>query len=494
MSILLFSFVFAIASDAAGTLVGVSSDPVSGERALTLVSVDSATGKHRPLLALDPALGYFDDSAAATDDAQGTYFVALAGSTATSSVYAIDIATKTVLRNRTYAYRIASLAFDSVTRLLYAIAPCAGSTLADSGDCAYTLEPDTLGATPLASLPGGWLAMADSMAVDERIGVLYVMTANMYNASVSWSTVWGIDVTSRQIVSAARHPYGQAANEIIFSLYFDPQHQNGRAGAALGAGRVVALCSGTKYTPGKQWAGYYLAALDLTGDTVVATAIGAPAIFGGGWPAGYSDAYPAVQGFGSAARAFYCAFFLKPAVGGSRGLEGGLGETAWLLDIDLDSGAVRSTAKGFPLDLVDLQLVGNVGAGAVRSGTSAPLAGLVHIPVPAAASAVLCEVRVWLSAKNPTCLTSMRPDLDFNFTCDHACRERMEPHMQAPDFYRASVDPVAQTIGVQVFRDQACALSLENFSSPINRCESEGMAGGWKSYTCSAPASPWLRV
>ena len=95
---ILFSFVFAIASDAVGTLVGVSSDPVSGERALTLVSVDSATGKHRPLLALDPALGYFDDSAAATDDAQGTYFVALAGSTATSSVYAIDIATKTVSR------------------------------------------------------------------------------------------------------------------------------------------------------------------------------------------------------------------------------------------------------------------------------------------------------------------------------------------------------------------------------------------------------------
>ena len=91
---------------------------------------------------------------------------------------------------------------------------------------------------------------------------------------------------------------------------------------------------------------------DLTGDTVKTKAIGNPRIFGDGFPAGYHDAYPTVNGIGSPNRAYFCGFYLSPPPGSS------LPEEAWLLAIDLDSGSLRSSAKkGFPLGVVDLSFV-----------------------------------------------------------------------------------------------------------------------------------------
>jgi hypothetical protein len=95
-----------------------------------------------------------------------------------------------------------------------------------------------------------------------------------------------------------------------------------------------------------------------------------------------------------------------------------------------------------------------------------------------------CECRVWLSAHNPTCNITLRPDIVFNYTADGTCRRHFEPHMQAPDYYIGTVDDAALKIIVQVFRDQTCTLPMENFSSPINTCQTDGLMG-WKSYMCA---------
>ena len=407
-----------------GGVLGISSATAAGARALTLVSVEPASGAVAALLGLDASLGWFFDSDTAVDPETGTYFAALASSETTSVIYAIDagISSSTssrssssssspprILSNTSAPFLISNLAFHGGK--LFAVAPCAKNA---NTDCVYTAVAAAMAANSSgnnssnssikdlppssfeqwAALPSQWVAVTDGAALDERGagrgGVLYIYAVNMYNISVSWATVFGFDVSSGALVSQARHAFGSAharhglqipqpkvqsnfsqhrvrrlglwdhggtrsgaagaasvsekdvggdppppALEIIFSLFFDPALH-----------RVVALCSGVRYAV--PWTGYYLAVLDLQGDNVVATPIGYTAIFGDGWPTGYSDAYPLVQGIGGPLRAFYCTFFLKP-------VDPAQDEAAWLVAINLDNGNVTSTAKSFPTNLVDLQ-------------------------------------------------------------------------------------------------------------------------------------------
>ena len=103
----------------------------------------------------------------------------------------------------------------------------------------------------------------------------------------------------------------------------------------------------------------------------------------------------------------------------------------------------------------------------------------------AAARALMCERRVWLSAQNPDCSDAMRADLSFDWVADGACRQHLEPHMAAPDFYTARLDVSARKISVAAFKDASCALSLENFTDTVEQCAADGMLG-WKKWNCSA--------
>ena len=54
--------------------------------------------------------------------------------------------------------------------------------------------------------------------------------------------------------------------------------------------------------------------------------------------------------------------------------------------------------------------------------------------------------------------------------------------MQAPDYYRASLDTSTQTLEVNVFHDAACTSALESFSDPVEVCSNKRMQIGWKRY------------
>jgi hypothetical protein len=383
-----------------GALVGISSAPSPpGVRAISAVTVDPQTGEPTKLARLNASLGYFSDDSAAADDKHGLYYVALAVSLTQSVVSKIELATGDVLESQSFDLAFGLLTFDSTASQLYAVA--AGDT--SSGDCVYKIDAN-LHAEKFACLPDPWLSMADGLAVDERAAVVYVLAANMVNFTVDYSTTFGIAAGSGKLVSQARHKYGTAVSEIVFSLFWDGQRQ-----------QVVGLCSGVKYTTGKPWRGYYLCNQTLTGDTVVAAPIGDARIFGDGFPPGYTDAYPTVNGFGWSSRAYYCGFFLTPlppptpppsppwvpaddcsppcdkacsacckdppsgqdtglclgyparpitncsqvphGAAGRRSAAPTAPPAAWLLTIDTDSGDVRSTGKAFPEDLVDLAYV-----------------------------------------------------------------------------------------------------------------------------------------
>jgi hypothetical protein len=107
---------------------------------------------------------------------------------------------------------------------------------------------------------------------------------------------------------------------------------------------------------------------------------------------------------------------------------------------------------------------------------------------PAVANNFTCERRVWIGAFNPGCNDSLTPDFDFPWVADGACRSHLEPHMEAPDYYRASLDTSTQTLEVNVFHDAACTSALESFSDPVGVCSNKRMQIGWKRYNCSANA------
>ena len=97
---------------------------------------------------------------------------------------------------------------------------------------------------------------------------------------------------------------------------------------------------------------------------------------------------------------------------------------------------------------------------------------------------VTCERRVWLSAHNPNCNTSLTPDLDFVWICDGNCRKHLEPHMSSPDDYTCDV-MVTRKINVHAFVDNTCAKSTENFTDTVDECQASGLIG-WRKYNCTA--------
>ena len=74
-----------------------------------------------------------------------------------------------------------------------------------------------------------------------------------------------------------------------------------------------------------------------------------------------------------------------------------------------------------------------------------------------------------IGAFNPGRNDSLTPDFDFEWVADGACRSHLEPHMQAPDYYRASLDTSTQTLEVNVFHDAACTSALGPSAIP-SRC------------------------
>ena len=342
-----------------GDLIGISSAPSpAGTRAITAVTVDPATGVPSKLVGLNASWGYFSDSSATADHANSLYYVMLAPSVATSVLVKIDVTKGAVVDQKTYDMPFGLLTYDYEKAELYA-----SESNGFDGDCVYRIDPATLEATELACLPDGWVGFENGLAVDQAEEVVYLMAANMVNASIDHSTVFGIDRRSGKIVTEATHKYGLSVPEIVFSLYYDSD----RLGAIVGMCSDVHACAST---PGCK--GYYLCSQDLTGPTVKVRPLGNPRIFGDGAPKGYKDAYPSINGIGTPTRSYYCGFALTPSEAAAAA---GAAPAAWLYTIDLDDGSVRSTAnRSFPTNLVDLAFV------------SAP-PGAAAVPAPAIAAA-----------------------------------------------------------------------------------------------------------
>jgi hypothetical protein len=196
-----------------------------------------------------------------------------------------------------YSLGFGLLSFDSSVQMLYGVAE--GS---HGSDCIFKIEPKTMRSSQLACLPANWIAFDNGLAVHEASQTVYLMTANVVNMTIDHSLTFGIDAATGKIVSQAAHLYGSGANEITFSLAYDSRRK-----------QVVGLCSGTKYTPGKPWKGYYLCAYNLSGAAVKAEPIGDPHIFGDGPPPGHTQLpYPAVNGYGYPNRSYYCGFYFPP--------------------------------------------------------------------------------------------------------------------------------------------------------------------------------------
>ena len=309
-------------------VVGVRARVDGVAKVIEVVRYD-ASGAGTPVVSLDSALGWYH-SAAATHTADGTYYTSLAESETSSSVYAVSVATNTIkarLKAQPPFKSLHVLLKDKLRPdLLIGVAACNETT---SGDCIFAAPLDLLQPFALlAQMPSGWLAVDTGAALktERGGGVLYVLSANMFNASIDYASLFGFELTgtTARLVSHPTREYGGPI--ITFGLLGSDNRQHIRA---------------ISQDNNKSAPAYYMVDLDAAAWSRVADS--KVVLYANDrLPEGF-DAYPSVVGGSveSAAIAFYITK-VPQHVGGHQ-------SRAWE---HLPNSAVESLASTVPVDLV----------------------------------------------------------------------------------------------------------------------------------------------
>ena len=270
--------------------------------------------------------GYFMDSVTAVDAATNTYYVGLASSISAGQLLAVNATTGAVLRSSptgSATIEWMGLQFDPVESLLY------GVDGTDDPTTIYRIDTQTLEkVAAVGALPSQWIPLSThGQAFDYHHGIYYVMAANMYNATIGYSVVFGVDITSGKIVSQGKIPYG--GPQITFSLYFD-----GKTDRFLGIAQH-----------NEKTSGYFIVEFD----PVTATWVKPVAASGGGTIFGNMNAYPSVNAFSSAPgiRSYIVEFSMMATSP----------QITNLVTFDIDSGLVTGNVHNWTHLFVDMAVV-----------------------------------------------------------------------------------------------------------------------------------------